>query len=268
MTYQSPPYPQQPQHPASGPPYGQPQPPFVPGQAAPPPQAYGTPAPGYGPPAQGYAPGPTGFLPPPAPKKPSNTRAILIVVGALVALCVFGAVGAAFTGGSEPKAKVKAPVAAATTKAADEAKPADKQDTPDTYNVALGSTITITGGDGSEAEGTIKSAKTYKKACNSFLPDPENGVFVVVDVVVRQTKGSGTVNPLDFTFVAEDGTTANSLSAAFSGCDEPSLDSTNSLRQGQKRAGKIAFDATSSKGTVEWAPGGLGSESVGSWKVG
>jgi hypothetical protein len=197
------------------------------------------------------------------PKKP-NTKLPWIVGGAALAfvllLCLIGAV---VSSGSGNKAEVKPP--AATTKAG--AAKARKGE-PKTFNVALGSTITLTGDHGGAFEGTIRSMKTYEKACTEFFPDPKNGVFVVVDVVVAQTKGTGRVNPLDFTFVADDGTTANALSAVFSGCDEPSLDSTNSLRAGQKRAGKIAFDATSSKGTVEWAPGGLGADSVGSWKVG
>jgi hypothetical protein len=85
-------------------------------------------------------------------------------------------------------------------------------------------------------------------------------------VVVTQTKGKGSVNPLHFEFVAEDGTSANALSAAFSGCDEPSLAAAD-LRAGQKRAGKIAFDATMKAGTLEWTPDGLFGDVVGSWVI-
>jgi hypothetical protein len=249
------------------PPYDPQQPPpYTPG----PPQQY-SPAPQYGAP---YPQQPAPPLPPQPPKSKA-TKTVLITVGSLVGvvlvICLIGAIATA--GDSGDKAKVKSPAAtqAAGKKAAkttDATKDTDEQKQPDTYNVALGSTITITGDDGARSEGTIRSVKTYKKACNSFSPEPENGEFVVVDVLVEQTKGTGSVNPLDFTFVGADGTTANGISAAFSGCDKPSLSSTNSLHAGQKRAGKIAFDASSGKGTVEWAPGGLGADTVGSWKVG
>lgn len=260
MSYQPPQYPQQP---PNGPQYGQ-QPPTVPGYPPyGPSQPYGGPPAGYGPPPQGPV-----FTPPPAPKKSTNGRAVAIIAASVAGLCVFGGIYAAVTGKSDPKASVESPAGNTTAKDADKDKPAGKPKQPDTYNVALGSAITVSGDGGSAVKGTIKSAKAYKQACNDFAPAPDNGLFVVVDVVVEQTKGTGSVNPLDFTFVADDGATANGLSAAFSGCDSPSLSSTNSLRAGQKRSGKIAFDATSGKGTVEWAPGGLGAETVGSWKVG
>jgi hypothetical protein len=190
--------------------------------------------------------------PPQVPPKKPNPWAPWILGGSLLALVVLVClVGAVVGSGSGRKAEVKPPAGPA------EAHPAAKvtKGEPKTFNVAVGSTIALADDDGA-FEGTVRSMKTYAKACSEFFPDPKNGVFVI-DVVVEQKKGTGSVNPLDFTFVA-----------AFSGCDEPSLDSTNSLRAGQKRAGKIAFDATSAKGTVEWAPGGLGAESVGSWKVG
>jgi hypothetical protein len=126
----------------------------------------------------------------------------------------------------------------------------------------------VAGDDGSSRTGTLRSVKTYGKACDESAPAPDNGRFVVVDVVVAQVRGKGSVNPLDFTFVGADGTSANGLSGAFSACDKPSLGSTNSLRAGQKRAGKIAFDTDTSVGMVEWSPGGFGADTIGSWKVG
>ncbi len=211
---------------------------------------------------------PTSFAPqflPPAPPKKKRGKTVLIVAGSvagvLLTLCLVGAIAGGARSGT---ATVAPPVVAQGATAPPRT---SKPKLPATFNVALGSTITITGEDDSEAKGTIRSAKTYRKACEDFMPDPKNATFVVVDVVVEQTKGTGSVNPLDFTFVADDDTTASGLSAAMSGCDTPSLDSSNSLQAGQKRAGKIAFDATSGSGTVEWAPGGLGAKTVGSWKI-
>lgn len=123
--------------------------------------------------------------------------------------------------------------------------------------IALGATITLTGDDGSVAEVTLRSVKSFAKGL-----DPDNGLYVVFDVIVQQKAGAGSVNPLDFEFVADDGTSADSLSGVFSGCGEPSLASTDSLRAGQKRTGKMAFDVGSKKGALEWAPGG---DAAGSW---
>ncbi|XVU21444.1 hypothetical protein ACQPZJ_29740 [Actinoplanes sp. CA-054009] len=61
-----------------------------------------------------------------------------------------------------------------------------------------------------------------------------------------------------------DGTTANAISGAFSGCEKSSLDSDNNLRAGQKRAGQVVFDVSSAKGSVEFAPDVFAS-AVASW---
>lgn len=238
----------------------------------PPPSPYQQPG---QPPPYGAVP-PYGMPPFPAPpKKSSAGKTVLIVVGALFALVLVVCVGAAIVGGGgSGKPTVDKPAAAGTgtaaeaTTAAGTDEPTDAGQAKNTFNVPPGSTITVTAGNGDKGEATVRSAKTYSKGCGEFAPDPENKVFVVVDVLVQWRAGTGSVNPLDFTFVSDDGTSATGISGAFSGCDKPSLDATNSLRAGQKRAGKIAFDATSGKGAVEWAPGGLGSDTVGSWKIG
>jgi Domain of unknown function (DUF4352) len=250
--------PAQPPQPMSGAPYGHPYPP-QPGYGYPPPQ-----------------PGQPSWMPPPvAPVKKTWTgkRIVMAAVGGVLVLCCGGAGLAVLTddapttttststgetGGSKPADG--APAAQNPEKA-----PAEKPAENDTFNVPTGTKITHAD-DGDTIEAVMRSVKTHKKGCNSLGVDPENGLFVVVDVVVTQTKGKGSVNPLDFTFVAEDGTSANALSAAFSGCDEPSLASAD-LRAGQKRAGKIAFDIGMKQGSLEWAPGGLGADTVGSWAV-
>ncbi len=247
-----------------------------------PPSPPGSPA--AGPPPQ-YSPG-YPVQPVPAKKSPMK-KIVLGVVGGLVALCCGGTLIAAITGGDD-KAKEAASTSVAEptgdaggpepprgeppTEAAPktgEPEPNDDEPEPDDgdqdmFGVKVGTALTNESG-GDVQTVTVKSVKAYKRGCNSLDMDPKQGYYVVADVLVVQKKGTGSVNPLNFTFVADDGTTANAMSAAFSGCDEPSLDSTNSLRAGQKRAGKIAFDAGMKVGTVEWSSGAFGGSTVGSW---
>jgi hypothetical protein len=201
-------------------------------------------------------------------RKSNANRIAAVVVGGLLVLCCGGIGLAALT---DDTSTTTAPTAATGTAGQEptgdaeagrepEAAPADEAGS---FNVPAGSRIVHRDGGGT-VQAVMRSVRTHRKACNSIDVEPENGLFVVVDVIVSQTKGKGSVNPLDFTFVAEDGTSANALSAVFSGCDEPSLAAAD-LRAGQKRAGKIAFDASMRAGTLEWAPGGLGSDTAGSW---
>lgn len=249
MTYEPPQYPSHPQQPAQ-PPYGYGYPPPQPGQ------------PMWQPP-----------IPVVPAKRWTGGRIALAVVGGVLVLCCGGIGVAALT--DDTTTTATSPTAAETAgdqpdgaaQPAQELKkaPAEEPAGSDTFNVPTGTKITHEDG-GDTITAVLRSAKAHKKGCNSLDVDPENGVFVVVDVVVTQTAGEGSVNPLDFTFVAEDGTSANAVSAVFSGCDEPSLASAD-LRAGQKRAGKIAFDISMKKGSLEWAPGGLGADTVGSWAV-
>lgn len=208
-------------------------------------------------------PGPVPGFPPPAPAK--GKKGPIIAVAAVVA--VASCFGLAALGGETPsdKASVSQPGSTAA-KARDVAEPAENKAADEklaTFGVPVGSTITASDG-GDVIEATLRSVTTFKKGCNSLNVDPEQGMYVVAEVVVTQKKGSGSVNPLDFKFVADDGTTANALSSVFSGCDDPSLDSSD-LRAGQKRSGKIAFDARMKVGQIEWAPGGMLADTVGSW---
>lgn len=267
MSYQPPPQPWQPEqqptahYPAGGypppPPAGQ----YPPTRPVPPGLPQGMPA-QWGP-------------PPPAPKR-SPLKILAIIGAAVVGVCLFGAAvnnlsgGKTTSSGSEPDAVASAgngPAAAvATTPAGKPAgKPTAKAVEASQFDVPIGTTITASKGKGT-ITAVLRSVKTYKQGCNNIAPDLKNGLLVVVDVLVTQKDGTGSVNPLDFTFVAEDGTTANGLSAAFSGCDDPRL-SSSELRAGQKRAGKIGFDINSASGSLEWAPGGLGAKTAGSWKT-
>ncbi|GIE91784.1 DUF4352 domain-containing protein [Actinoplanes regularis] len=230
---------------------------YQPAQAFPPPPPM---QPGWQP-GQPVAPVPA--FPPPPGSRGRKGPAIVIVAAAVLAICV-GAVVADDDADPSSSAAVTPPeTTVARAKAAPEKKTLEKAPETTTFDVAVGSTITSR--DGKDVQtATLRSVKTFKKGCNSLDVNPEQGLYVVVDVLVTQKAGSGTVNPLDFEFVAEDGTTANALSSVFSGCAEPSLTASD-LRPGQKRAGKIAFDAGMKAGAVEWSPGGFGSDTVGSW---
>lgn len=248
---QQPQYPQQPQQPipAYQPPGQQPPPQYAP--------------PGQDQPYSGWVP------PPPAPKKGWGAgKVTLVIVGGVLVLCVIGAVANAVKGG---KATVSAPPSATTAKATGSSaeKPAGEPANSGgkTFNALAGSTMTVTADDGSVAEATLSGIKLHKGACTDYGAKPDNGSYLIVNVVVVQKKGTGSVNPLDFTFVGEDGTTSNALGGSLSGCTKNDLSSTNALRAGTKRSGQIAFDVKDTKGTIEYAPGGLGSEAVGSWKT-
>ena len=250
-------------------------PPYTPGppQYGPPPQPYQPPA-GYPPPQQyqpGYGPPPNvpPMLPfgPPPPKKTWTPAAIIAVSVAGVALLCGGIAALTDSGskdsGSTASVTTKKP---GVTAAAEKAAPADNPTPGGAFNVVLGSTITADDGNGNIIEATLRSVRAVKKTCSSIDNGPENGLYVIVNVLVVQKKGKGSVNPLDFTFVADDGTSNNELTGGFSGCEKPSLDAAD-LRAGQKRAGEMAFDVNSKKGSLEWAPGGIGADTVGSWKT-
>ena len=213
----------------------------------------------YGPPAAFHP------APPPPRKKSGAGKIVLAVVGGFLGLCVLGSVIAAVAGGDGETTVTPPPPRAGsqpTGKSVDEPK-ALKGAEKSTFNLAVGSTLTLDAG-GDVQDWTVTSPK-FRKSCGG-LSAAEHGGFLVVDVKVTQKEGTGSVNPLFFTFVADDGTTSNSLSAAFSGCAKNNLDATNSLREGQRRAGQIAFDVAAAKGSLELTPG-LGAESAGSWTL-
>jgi hypothetical protein len=231
------------------------QPPYVHGQ-----QPYYPP-----PPDQPYGAPPPMFPVYPAPKKSNPWKAIGIAAAVVLAVCVGGSVIAAVAGsGPEPRTAVLADGAGQS--AAEDDAPADKaaDGNQGQFDLTLGTKVVVREGSTTQNV-TVKSFKTHKAACNQFFPGPDNGMFIVVDVQVEAVKGSVPVNALNFTWVAEDGNTSNSLDGAFSGCDKNHLDAAD-VRAGQKRAGQIVFDVASAKGAVEFKAG-LFAETAASWKV-
>ncbi|MBO3738735.1 hypothetical protein [Actinoplanes flavus] len=222
------------------------------------------------PPTQGYPmPPQPGFPAGPGAGRPSGGRRAALLLAGVAAVVTVGLVALTDDTGTGEATTASTQATRAGTAEALQAGPGREESatgTPaETFGIPVGSVITHRDG-GDVVTAVARSVKTYRQGCNSLDVDPEQGLYVVVDVLVTQSRGRGSVNPLDFTFVAEDGTSANALSAAFSGCDDPALAAAD-LRSGQKRAGKIAFDTGMKSGTVEWAPGGLGADTVGSWRI-
>ncbi|GAA0422174.1 hypothetical protein Aca07nite_09410 [Actinoplanes capillaceus] len=221
-------------------------------------------------PGPGYPMPPQPGFPPPGPgqsRPPGGRRAALWLAGAAAVVTVGLVALTEDTGTTNATTTATQPVQDGDAAQPLQGRPGREEKTTEaaaeTFGIPVGTTITHRDGR-NVTTAVVRSVKAHREACNSLDVDPKQGMYVVVDVLVVQTKGKGSVNPLDFTFVADDGTSANSLSSMFSGCDDPSLDATD-LRAGQKRAGKIAFDAGMKAGTIEWAPGGFGADTVGSW---
>jgi hypothetical protein len=228
-------------------PHGQPYPPVVSG----PPQQYGPPV--------GYPPAPYGLPPAPPPKKWGAGKIVLVVFASISAFCLGAAVLGSFTDPDETETS-SAPDAAAAKPTKGKVKPKPKKVSK--FDMKVGTTLTRTDGDDVQ-EFTLTSFQ-YRESCGGAMP--ENGGYLVVEIKTVQRAGTGSINPLYFDFVSDEGASENSFSGMFSGCDPNDLDSTNSLRAGQKRSGQVVFDVASPEGSIELTPG-LGADTIGSWRL-
>jgi len=239
----------------------------------PPPQQYTPPVSGPYPPQQYSAP--AAYYPPGPPQKRKSQapKVVGIVAAVIVGVCLLGTVLSVMFPDREkasgPSVTTKAPAAPLAEEPTGQAATAPEGGTDEgkNFNLPPGTTMTITGEDGSVMEATMSGFKVHKGACGRIGADPDNGSYLIAEVRVVQKKGTGFVNPIDFTFVSDSGETDNGLAGALSGCLTNSLGSTAKLRAGSRRSGQIAFDVKDGKGAVEYAPGGLGADTVGSWKT-
>lgn len=134
--------------------------------------------------------------------------------------------------------------------------------TDETFNLKAGETLVISDDDGT-IEITVRSFTTSSKGCRSFAPPPDKGMYLIADVTATVTKGTASINPFYFQWVADDGTTVNGLAGALSGCGGDMLDSGSNIRAGSKRSGAVVFDVADKSGAVEYQHK---FEAAGSWK--
>ncbi|MEU8296555.1 DUF4352 domain-containing protein [Micromonospora sp. NPDC048909] len=256
--------PQQPYPPAPGAaqqPYpGTPYPP-VPGA---PQQPYpgGSYPPGAPPPGVGYPPGAL----PAAPAKSRKTLLIVVAAVAVLALlCCVGGIVAVIIGANRAADDVTdaLPTPGVTSGVGDRPSSRPSSAAPstgETRNMAAGETLVIADDDGT-MEITVTTFRTSTKACESFALDPEEGMYLIAEVTAVVTKGSGSVNPLFFQWVAADGTETNAIAGAFSGCGKP-LPAGN-LSVGSERSGTVVFDVPDKDGALEYLHR---FEPAGSWR--
>ncbi|MBM0234397.1 DUF4352 domain-containing protein [Micromonospora sp. STR1_7] len=271
-----------PQPPVSGmPASGMPQP-GVPSQWAPPttpqPPYASAPAPGQAwpqPPFSGGAypaAGGAGYplaMPPPMPPKNSKRTVVAVAVTAavLTLLCCAGGIVAVVIGANRAANEVtEALPTPGVTRGAGQPQAAAPRSTPrsangDTRNMSAGDTLVIDGDDGT-VEITVTKFSTATKPCKSYGLKPDEGMYVIADVTVTVTKGTGSANPLFFQWVAADGTETNAIGGAFSGCGEP-MPAGNELTAGSKRTGSVVFDVHDTSGVLEYQHQ---FETAGSWK--
>ncbi|MER5608213.1 DUF4352 domain-containing protein [Micromonospora tulbaghiae] len=246
-------------------------------------------------PVGSWPPPPPLVMEPAAPKKRYNGLVVGLVVSGVALLACCGGLSAIVGGESETQrvsgggvvvTTTAAPTTAAPTTAAPttaapttaapttaapeptEVAPEPEPSDDDVSGKPLGTTLIHTTLDG-EVEITVTRSKKYpkarKSACDSYSPGPDEGYYLVLDVKVKVVSGTGSINPLYFKFVDNDGYEASTISGAFSGCGK-SLGSGNNLRAGTKRAGQLVFDVASVKGEVVYSQPFRGLS--GSWKVG
>ncbi|MEU4400728.1 hypothetical protein [Micromonospora orduensis] len=244
-----------------------PQPPFAtapaPDQAWPPPPFSGAAYPA----ASG--PGHPLTMPPPQPPKNSKTTVVAVAVTAalLTLLCCAGGIVAAVIGANRAGHQVTEalPTPEVTRGAgqppADPPKPTPRSANGDTRNMSAGDTLVIDGDDGT-VEITVTKFSTATKPCKSYGLKPDEGMYVIADVTVTVTRGTGSANPLFFQWVAADGTEKNAVGGVFSGCGKPMPAGTD-LTAGSRRTGSVVFDVHDTSGVLEYQHQ---FETAGSWK--
>ncbi|MGX4656745.1 hypothetical protein ACWCHM_23965 [Micromonospora sp. SCSIO 07396] len=243
-----------------------------------PPPAGGYPPPpggGYPPPGGGYPPPPGGPGYPLGPAKPagSSNKNVWIVVGLVVALvvllCCGGIIALAVAGGDKADEAAgefdpspPTPGVTAAPGLPGDPPSAAPSSTDESFNLKAGQTLVISDNDGT-IEITVRSFSTSTKGCRSYAPPPNKGFYLIADVTATVTKGTSSINPFYFQWVADDGTTVNGLAGAFSGCGGDLLDSGSGIPAGSKRSGSVVFDVADKNGVVEYQHK---FKAAGSWK--
>ncbi|MEU9505171.1 hypothetical protein AB0D32_02665 [Micromonospora sp. NPDC048170] len=222
--------------------------------------------PGYPPAGPGYPPGgpgyPLGAPHPVAPPKKNRTVLIIVaVVAVLVLLCCVGGIAALVAGANKAADDLeKALPTPGTTQAAPGGASAPTKN-GETYNLRPGATLVLSDDEGT-VEITVSRFTTETKGCRTYAPDPDKGMYLIAHVSATVTKGTGSINPFYFEWVAANGSRANGLASALSGCGDL-LGSGNNLGVGSKRAGTVVFNVADKNGVLEYRHR---FQTAGSWK--
>lgn len=259
-----------------------PTPQYQPGYAQPvyPPPAYpqpeyaqpGYPQPGYPPPGYpqpGYPPPGYGYAPAPPPRKKSYVGLILgIVVGLVVLCCGIGAVlymiGRNMADSVAPAPTLSLPSVPTFPGEPSRTPDGEPSGTGETFKLAPGTKVIVTD-SGDEVELTVSDPSWRATKCSGGLTDPR-GEYLTVEVTFTVTKGTGSINPLYFTYIDPAGSRSSGFSGLFSGCDEPGIDAANNVPEGETRVGKLTFDVEGDRGGVVQFVLGFG-DPTASWQM-
>ncbi|MDG4836603.1 hypothetical protein O7631_08750 [Micromonospora sp. WMMD967] len=206
-------------------------------------------------------------VPPPMPAQGSKKTVVVVAVSAavLTLLACAGGIVAVVIGANRaatsvtdagPAPGVSRGVAQPPAKTPSSAPPADG-----TRNMSPGDTLVVDGDEGT-IEITVTKFSTATKPCKAYGLKPDEGMYVIADVTLTVTKGTASANPLFFNWVAADGSQANAIAGAFSGCGKP-MPSAEELTAGTRRTGSVVFDVHDTSGVLEYQPM---FETAGSWK--
>lgn len=135
--------------------------------------------------------------------------------------------------------------------------------TPATQNLKPGQTLVVVDEDGDELQVTVRAPRT-NKGCSEFAK-PRSGGYLVLDVTVRVSRGTGDISPFAFNFLSPDSTTTEVAGGRVTECGKD-LDNARNLPAGTKRTGQLVFDVKPARGQVVFK--GAGNEIAGTWKIG
>lgn len=150
-------------------------------------------------------------------RKPKFLTLLAVPAAAVMLAC--GGTGASTEAGSGPDVSAASPASVQTVKAGQ----------------ALTLNESFLGSD-SAVTITLKNVKTGVKSGNSFIK-PDKGQFITADVTVEVKKGKVSISSSEFKLVGKDGTVYDTT--IFLDDNLMAMD----LTPGQKKTGKIAFDA-------------------------
>ncbi|HKD97201.1 MAG TPA: hypothetical protein VKB69_06300 [Micromonosporaceae bacterium] len=233
-------------------------------------------------PQQGYSPYPyaTGY---PQVVAPPNRKAMPWIIVGIVVLAVAAAIGIGLvvlaknkSGGTTPRANSTGPGASTPpstppTTPGTSPSPRGTGGNPPanngTQNMAMGTPITVSDGDGNAFTVTVNKVTYRTTGCgsNDFgLSDPADGdAYILIDVTYVTTKGVGHYNIFDWTVEDTAGKTYDDL-GLFADC-QPSLDSSNNLHGTRHGVAVIEVKKAVQHGRVVYTPGLL-ADTSSTWK--